>query len=583
MSHDDDPTIEQRVERLEATIEALSSELASVRAQLHQAPPPSWNVPPVPGPWGPPPQQHGAMPAPPAGGAAAPSPSQRASMSTEALVSRLGIGLLIIGLGFLFKYGVDRGMLGPLARVGLGAVLGVAMLAGGGALSASRAALSQVLMGGAMAALFTTAWAAHELYGLVPLAPTLVGLAALHVLYFALSVRLSRVSLAVIGALGAYATPLMLLAPDGSDVAMQVWVVAVGIGVGAVIAARGWSSLVWLAGIPAWIATAAAVLGADESSGLAVTSALMTWLVFGWLPALRPMLPLPAVDRASAAAPVVPISALLAITMIGEHLSMSRAPLGWVALGTAGAMAALSWLLNRRSTDDPAASAMSGATALTAIGALMAGLGYVLDEGDPRQAAWIGAAAALSIVAGRTRHRELAQMALIAWLPPLLVLIGHVGAAVDGHDALPATTLLLDGALGVAMLCSAALGHALAHRSAVAVVGYTSLLGWAFFPVAQVDNGAVFGSVVWAVAGVGALVYGLRVGVGAARLIGMATLVGLVAKLLLIDLSALAAVWRILMFMGFGIAFLGLGYLVPRLTRDASEPAPDADGDAGAT
>ncbi len=581
----DDPTIEQRVERLEATIEALSSELASVRAQLHGAPPPGWVPPAVPGPWGPSLPQHGAVqapygpPHPMADGAAAPSPTQRASMSTEALVSRLGIGLLIIGLGFLFKYGVDRGLLGPVARVGFGAALGVGLLAGGAVLSASRSALSQVLMGGAMAALFTTAYAAHALYGIVPLAPTLLGLGLLHVLYFALAVRLSRVSLAVIGALGAYATPLMLLAPDGADTGLQVWVVAVGIGVGAVVAARGWSSLLWFAGIPAWLATAAATLGADEASALTVASGLTTWFVFGWLPALRPILPLPPVDRASGAAPLVPISALLALAMIGEHLSLSLVQLGWVALATAGAMAALSWLLHHRRGDDPAASAMSGAAAFTVIGALMGGLGLAIESEDPRQAAWIVAAAALSIGAGRSRHAALARMAPLAWVAPLLVLMGHVASSIGHRDALPAMTLLLDGALGPAMIIAAVLGRRLWQRAEVAWLGYIALLGWAFSPVASIDNGAAFGSVVWAVAGVGALVAGLRFGVRAARALGMMTLVCLVAKLLLIDLRALAAVWRILLFMGFGIAFLGLGYLVPRLTRDepdAAEP-PDAD------
>jgi len=44
------------------------------------------------------------------------------------------------------------------------------------------------------------------------------------------------------------------------------------------------------------------------------------------------------------------------------------------------------------------------------------------------------------------------------------------------------------------------------------------------------------------------------------RLVGRATIFVVVGKLFLVDLSQLQAIWRILLFMGFGAVFLLLGY-----------------------
>ena len=46
----------------------------------------------------------------------------------------------------------------------------------------------------------------------------------------------------------------------------------------------------------------------------------------------------------------------------------------------------------------------------------------------------------------------------------------------------------------------------------------------------------------------------------AMRLVAMGTIFIVVGKLFLVDLSQLQAIWRILLFMGFGAVFLLLGY-----------------------
>ena len=44
------------------------------------------------------------------------------------LISKIGIGILIVGVGFLVKYAVDNGYLGPMVRVALGYLTGIALV-----------------------------------------------------------------------------------------------------------------------------------------------------------------------------------------------------------------------------------------------------------------------------------------------------------------------------------------------------------------------------------------------------------------------------------------------------------------------
>ena len=55
------------------------------------------------------------------------------------------------------------------------------------------------------------------------------------------------------------------------------------------------------------------------------------------------------------------------------------------------------------------------------------------------------------------------------------------------------------------------------------------------------------------------------------QLAGLVTLGIVAAKLLLVDMAQVDVIWRILLFMGFGAAFLGLSYLINRQAEDSEE------------
>ncbi|MEM8560415.1 MAG: DUF2339 domain-containing protein, partial [Bacteroidota bacterium] len=51
------------------------------------------------------------------------------------------------------------------------------------------------------------------------------------------------------------------------------------------------------------------------------------------------------------------------------------------------------------------------------------------------------------------------------------------------------------------------------------------------------------------------------------RRVGLATLLVVVGKLFVVDLAELDAIWRILLFLGFGALLMLISYLVPSLWR----------------
>lgn len=93
--------------------------------------------------------------------------------------TRIGAGVLLLGVAYFFKYAVDNAWVGPLGRVVAGAVAGLVVLGLSEASRArSKALFSDALAGVGLACLGFAAYASHAFYQLVP-APAAIGAIAL--------------------------------------------------------------------------------------------------------------------------------------------------------------------------------------------------------------------------------------------------------------------------------------------------------------------------------------------------------------------------------------------------------------------
>ncbi|MDH3298810.1 MAG: DUF2339 domain-containing protein, partial [Gemmatimonadota bacterium] len=135
---------------------------------------------------------------------------------------RLGLTLVILSVTFLFRYSIQQGWFGPLARVGMAAAAGAIMIGIGLTLSEQRRLYANLLQGGGSAVLYLTAFAAHRQYQLLDTTEAFVQLAAVATVTIVLALKARSELLAGIGLLGAATAPILIggrLEVPGGDAA----------------------------------------------------------------------------------------------------------------------------------------------------------------------------------------------------------------------------------------------------------------------------------------------------------------------------------------------------------------------------
>jgi uncharacterized membrane protein len=124
---------------------------------------------------------------------------------------RLGVLILVMGMGFFLKYSIDHGYIKPHGRVGLAILAGVGMLAfGTQLLGKTYHAFGLGMIGAGIATLYFAAFAASNFYHLINAGVAFALMALITVCAGALAVRFNAMVVAILGILGGYGTPVML-------------------------------------------------------------------------------------------------------------------------------------------------------------------------------------------------------------------------------------------------------------------------------------------------------------------------------------------------------------------------------------
>lgn len=154
---------------------------------------------------------------------------------------RIGIVILVVGIGFFLKYTIDKGILGPTARVVLTTIAGFGMLIAGTQLLGRRYhILGQGLMGGGFAALYFSVFAAHQFFSMIEATPAFILMACITALAGGVSVRFNSMLVAVLGIIGGYGTPLVLETQTVEFSALLGYMLVLGCGVLAIAIYKNW-------------------------------------------------------------------------------------------------------------------------------------------------------------------------------------------------------------------------------------------------------------------------------------------------------------------------------------------------------
>nr|WP_305890926.1 DUF2339 domain-containing protein [Methylomonas sp. WSC-7] len=160
---------------------------------------------------------------------------------------RIGVLILVTGIGFFLKYSIDNGMLGEQARVALSVLAGVGMIIGGVRLVGGNYHLfSQGLLGGGIAVLYFSVFAAHSFYHLLDVYPTFALMILVTACAAFLAIKLDSMLVAIFAIIGGYCTPIMLSTGQVNFPGLFSYMLLLGVGILAINWYKQWHLLNFL-------------------------------------------------------------------------------------------------------------------------------------------------------------------------------------------------------------------------------------------------------------------------------------------------------------------------------------------------
>lgn len=199
----------------------------------------------------------------------------------ENLFGKIGILILVIGMGLFVKYAIDKDWINELFRTIMGFVVGAGLLLIAERLKKTYRTFSSLLAGGAFAIFYVTVAMAYHYYGLFSQAAAFITLAALTICMSALSIFYNRRELAIIALIGGFISPFLVSNGMGSYLVLFAYLTVLNIGMFGLALYKKWGELPAIS----FIATYVILLGYSTAADLDVAgnSQLIHILLFSTL------------------------------------------------------------------------------------------------------------------------------------------------------------------------------------------------------------------------------------------------------------------------------------------------------------
>ena len=515
--------------------------------------------------------------------------------NTEGWLGKLGIGLLLFSLVFLFKYAVEQGWLTPGLRVLFGLGLGVVLLLLSTRLYIPRRHFSLLLFGGAIVSFYVTGFAAFQIFNLVPYAVALGFMVAVTVLSFFVSIRQSEAFPALLGVIGGLLTPFLLYVEPGSLPGLVGYTCILISGALFVYYFQGWRPLLWLTFVGGGVVLAFALINGFVVNSEPVASnrlpmqlgLTVAWLLFAILPIAREAIVLRAGSSLAPTVPGVhlqkvsdrttrylrqhlnlfsPAVALLAVALSTPIYPMEESTWGWYMLGLALIYASVSYAMKDRETVEEYATSH----AMTSLICFTIALALLFDNHELMLVLTLEATLLL-VVADRFHSEALRISGHILFFILIFSMLERLFETDLRNMVVLNPRAIVDLILFALALYGSSRLPSVRQRNIYRLVVHLALLVWFVRELDSLEYGQGLITICWGVYAVVLLIAGLHFNEGFLRTLGVGTVLLVVGKLFLVDLATLETLWRILLFLGFGIAFLLLSYFFRTLWRTNEE------------
>jgi uncharacterized membrane protein len=148
----------------------------------------------------------------------------------ENLANKIGITILVLGIGFFVKYAIDQDWINEIGRVFIGILCGGALIGVAHRLRQKFVAFSSVLVGGGIAVLYLTIAIAFHEYNIFNQSTAFVLMVGITGFAVVLSLGYNRIELAVLAILGGFSSPFMVSTGEGNYVVLFTYILILDFG-----------------------------------------------------------------------------------------------------------------------------------------------------------------------------------------------------------------------------------------------------------------------------------------------------------------------------------------------------------------
>jgi uncharacterized membrane protein len=159
-------------------------------------------------------------------------------------LNRIGIAALLIGISYFLKFAFDNNWIGPVGRVTIGLLAGIAMVTWSERFrSKGYQAFSYSLKAVGIGAMYLSLWAAFQVYALVPSSAAFVMMLAVTAATAAMAWAQDAQILAAFALFGGFSTPLLLSTGQNREIALFTYVAILDLATLVLVAFKPWRRL----------------------------------------------------------------------------------------------------------------------------------------------------------------------------------------------------------------------------------------------------------------------------------------------------------------------------------------------------
>lgn len=161
----------------------------------------------------------------------------------ENLANKIGIAVLVLGIGFFVKYAIDQDWIKEAGRVAIGIGCGIILVGTAHYLRNTYRSFSSVLAGGGIAVFyFTIAFAFHE-YEMFSQTKAFIIMIIITAFAVVISLLYNKLELAVIAVVGGFLAPFLVSNGSGNYIALFTYLLILNIGILSISYFKKWPLL----------------------------------------------------------------------------------------------------------------------------------------------------------------------------------------------------------------------------------------------------------------------------------------------------------------------------------------------------